>query len=61
MKAPKDFPELHSAVIPCNSWVCTHPKGTKQAETYSRDKALEAHSKGWIVKTAYQHLVDLNN
>jgi len=60
MKAPKDFPELHSSAIPCNSWICTHPNGARYAETYSRDKALEAHSKGWTVKTAYQHLVDLN-
>jgi len=65
MKAPKDFPELHTAAIPCDSWICIHPSGTKEAETRTRDKALEAHSKGWTVKTLYQYNVDnplfLNN
>lgn len=55
------FPELKDASASCNSWVCAHPTSGRLVETFNRSKALEAHSKGWKVKTAYQHLVDLNS
>ena len=56
-----NFPELKTGYASCNSWVCTHPISKCPVETFKRSKALEAHSKGWHVVTAYDHLVALNN
>lgn len=55
-----NFPELKTGYASCNSWVCTHPITKQLVETFNRSKALEAHSKGWQVVTAYDHLVSFN-
>ena len=52
------FPLLSTAPVSCNSWICAGEGRT--VETYSEEKAREAHKAGYKVVTAYAHLVSLN-
>lgn len=52
----KRAPELEHG---CGSWVLTDHDG-RMFETFSRENADQAAADGWVVKTAMQHLSDLN-
>ncbi len=60
MKPPRKFPEPEDDPVSCNSWVIFgHPKDSI-FETFDRKTALHHFNEGLEVKTAYQHLVSLN-
>ena len=52
------LPELSESPVSCNSWIIYAKAGL--IETYSRRAAFNAFKRGLTVKTAFQHLADLN-
>ena len=58
VKEVKKLPELHDSPVSCNSWIIYDKAGL--IETYSRRAAFNAWKRGLTVKTAFQHLAELN-